>query len=110
MDKLTSFHFNEIELDCECDTDLQFCDSEPLFESILTPVSLSDLDPIPEPILIPVPIDFVNEPPILDSHIHLMDHDVNLSLYLEPTLEPNWTLEPILDLKPKFFEPIHQYI
>ena len=21
---LTSFHFNEIELDCECDTDLQF--------------------------------------------------------------------------------------
>ena len=45
--KLASFHFNEVELDWECDTDPQFCDSVPLFESILTPVFLSDLDEFP---------------------------------------------------------------
>jgi len=45
--KLASFHFNEIELDCEYDTDPKFCDSVSLFESMLTPVSLSDLDTIP---------------------------------------------------------------
>jgi len=44
IDKLASFHFNEIELEDECDTDFQYYDSAPLFESILTLVSLPDSD------------------------------------------------------------------
>ena len=34
IDKLASFYFNEIELEDECDTDSQYCDSVPLFESM----------------------------------------------------------------------------
>ena len=52
IDKLASFYFNDIELEDECDIDFQCWDSVQLFESILTSVSLPDLDPILEPILI----------------------------------------------------------
>ena len=48
-DKLASFYFNEIELDYEGDTDLQFCNSVTNFKSV-TLVSLPDLDPILEPV------------------------------------------------------------
>ena len=44
IDKLVSFHFNEIKLEDECDTNSQYCDSVPLFESMLTLVSLPDSD------------------------------------------------------------------
>ena len=44
IDELASFHFNEIELDYEGEPDLQLCDSVPIFESILTPVFLPNLD------------------------------------------------------------------
>jgi len=73
IDKLASFHFNEIELkhECEYDPDPQLCDSIPIFESMLTRVSLPKLDPVPEPTLIPVSIDFEIEPPLLDSHISI---------------------------------------
>ena len=54
IDKLASFHFNEIELEYECEPDPQLCDSILIFESMLTPVSLPKLDPIPKQILIPV--------------------------------------------------------
>ena len=54
MDKLASFNFNEIELDCECEPDPQLCDLISNFESMLTPVSLPNLDP--KPTLIPVPV------------------------------------------------------
>ena len=43
IDELTSFHF-EIELDYECEPDLQLCDSVFIFESMLTPVFLTNLD------------------------------------------------------------------
>ena len=42
LDKLASFSFNEIEL--ECDPDPGPYDSVPIFESMLTPVSLTNLD------------------------------------------------------------------
>ena len=56
MDKLASFKFNEIELDCECEPDPQLCDLIPNFESMFTLLSLPNLDPILEPTLIPVSI------------------------------------------------------
>ena len=95
MDKLTSFNFNEIELDCECEPDPQLCDLIPNFESMLTPVSLPNLDPIPEPTLIPVPVYYEIRSLILGSHIHLMDHEDKLKFFdLERTLELNSTLKP----------------
>ena len=36
IDKLASLHFNEIELEYECEPDLQLCDSILIFESMLT--------------------------------------------------------------------------
>ena len=42
--KLASFHFNEIELDYECEPYPQLCDSISIFESMLTPVFLPNLD------------------------------------------------------------------
>ena len=63
---MISFHFNEIELERECELEIQFCDSVLIFESMLTLVSLPDLDPIP------VPIDFDYQPAILDSHVPLL--------------------------------------
>ena len=36
IDGLASFHFNEIELDYECERNPQLCDSVPIFEYILT--------------------------------------------------------------------------
>ena len=72
LDILASFPLNEIELDYECDPDPQLCDLILIFEYILTPVSLSDLDPMFEPTLIPAPIELEIESPILDSHISLI--------------------------------------
>jgi len=43
IDKLASSYFYEIEINQECDPDLQFCDPVQISESILTPVVLSDL-------------------------------------------------------------------
>ena len=44
FDRLASYHFNEIELEYECYLDHQLCDSIPIFEYMLTPVSLPDLN------------------------------------------------------------------
>jgi len=38
IDNLTSCHFNELELEYECDSEPQFCDSVSIFESILSHV------------------------------------------------------------------------
>ena len=54
FDKLTSYYFNKIELEHECNTDPQFCDLIPIFESLLTPIFLSDLNHISEQTLIHV--------------------------------------------------------
>jgi len=75
IDKLASFSFNEIELDYECEPDLQPCDSVLIFKSMLTPISLTDLDSFPEPTLIPIFINLETEPLILDSHIPLMGRE-----------------------------------
>ena len=56
IDKLASFYFNEIELEDECGTNFQCCDSVSLFESMLTLVSLPELDPILMATLILIPI------------------------------------------------------
>ena len=66
---------------------------------MLTPVSLPDFDPIPKPTLIPIPIEFEHEPPILDSHISLLENECELEFYnFDQTHEPTLTLEPKLDL------------
>jgi len=103
MDKLATFNFNEIELYCECEPDPQLCDLISNFESILTLVSLPNLGSISEPTLIPIPVYYEIGSFILGSHIHLMDHEYELNFFdLEPTYEPNPTLEPKFD----FFEPV----
>jgi len=79
IDKLVSFHFNKIELEHECNPGPQLYDSILIFESMLTPVSLPKLDPFSEPTLIPVSIDFEIEPPLLDSHISLMEKKCELN-------------------------------
>ena len=90
MDKLTSCNFNEIELDCECEPDPQLCDLISNFESMLTPVSLPNLDQIPEPTLIPIPVYYEIGSSILGSRIHLMDHEYEFKFFdLDPTLELN---------------------
>ena len=72
---MASFHFKKIELEHEYDPDLRLCDSVSIFESMLTSVSLPDLDPIPEPTLISVPIHLEHEPLMLASHIPLMKNE-----------------------------------
>ena len=54
---MASFHFNEIELDYECEPDPELCDSVSVFESILTLVFLSNLHQFSELTFIHVPID-----------------------------------------------------
>ena len=98
IDKLVSFHFNEIELEHECDSDPQLCDLISIFESMLTLVSLPKLDPLPDPTLIPVSINFEIEPLLLDGHISLMGTECEIKFYdLDSTLEPKPTLEPKVD-------------
>jgi len=53
IDEFASFYFNEIELDYECEPDPQLCDSVFIFESMLTPVFLPNLDQFLEPTFIP---------------------------------------------------------
>ena len=96
---MVSFHFNKIELEHECDPDPQLCDSVLIFEFILTPSSLPNLNPIPESMLSLEPIILEHEPPILDSHIPLLGNECELEFYdLDQTHEPTLTLEPKLDL------------
>jgi len=78
---------------------LKLYDSVSIFESMLTPVFLPDLDPILKPTLILVPIEVEIEPPILDNHISLMEKKCEFQfLDLDPNFEPNPTLKPKLDL------------
>ena len=95
---MKSFHFNEIELDYECEPDPQLCDSVSIFDSMLTPIFLPNLNQFPELSFIPVPIDLEMESPILDSHIPLMGKECEFQfLDLDSTLEPKLTLEPKVD-------------
>ena len=66
---------------------------------MLTTIYLSNLDSVTESTLIPISLYVELEPPILDSHISLMDHECELKFFdLEPTIEPKLTLEPKFDL------------
>ena len=95
---MASFHFNEIELEHECDPDPQLCDSISIFESMLTLVSLPNLDQFPEPTFIPIPIDLEIESPNLDSHIPLMGRECEFQFFdLDATLEPKMTFESKVD-------------
>ena len=99
LNKLASFHFTDIKFEYECDPDPQLCSSVSIFVSMLTLVSLPDLDQTPEPILVLVPIELEIKPPILKSHIPLMRKEYELHFFdLDPTFEPNPTLESKLDL------------
>jgi len=114
LNKLASFEFKKIELDYECELDPQLCDLVPNIESMLTSVSLSNLDPITKLTLILIPIDHEIESLIVDSHISLMDHECELKFFdLEPTIELKLTLESKLDFpelvlvpEPIILEPI----
>ena len=87
-----------LNLNCECDPDLQLCDLVPNFKFMSTPVSLSNLNLFFEPTLIPVPIDFEIESPILDSHIPLMRNECEFKFFdLEPIIEPKPTREHKFD-------------
>ena len=98
LDKLASFPFNEIELKCECDPDPQPCDSVSIFKSMLTPISLPNLDQFFKPTVIPIPIDLEIESPILDNHISLMGKECEFHFFdLNPTIEPIPTLQPTFD-------------
>ena len=48
---------------------------------MLTPVFLPDLNPIPKSTLIPIHIELEHEPPILDSHILLLENECELEFY-----------------------------
>ena len=77
-----------------------------------TPTSLPELSYIFEPTLIFGPINVEYEPPMLESHSPLIDHECELQFFnLNLTHEPYPILEPKLDLiqfyksllVPKFF-------
>ena len=96
---MASYYFNKIELKHECDPDLQFCDSVLNFESTLPLHNPTRFEPYPDPTLIHAPINLKLEFPILQSHILLMENECKPQLfYLDPTLDPISTLEPLLDL------------
>ena len=64
-----------------------------IFESILTPVFLPNLDQIAKPIFIPVSINLEIESLNLDSHIPLMEKEYEFQFFdLESTLESKSTL------------------
>jgi len=95
LNKLASFQLKKIKLDCEYEPDRQLYDSVSIFESMLIPVSLPNLDLIPEPTLIPIPIYLEIEPSILDFHVPLMDHACELKFFdSEQLLNQNRLLNP----------------
>ena len=67
-----------IEFGHKCELDPQICDLVPNFEFRLTLVSLPDLDPFFKPTLIHVSIDFEYEPPLLGSHILLIEKECEI--------------------------------
>ena len=100
LDILTSYPFSEIELTHECDHEPQVGNSILLFDSIMTPVSLSDFFSILESTLNPVPIHREIESPTFYDHILLMgkvcEHQFfGLDPIFEPILTPNLNLDLI---------------
>jgi len=94
IDKLASFHFDEIKLKQECDPDPPFYASIPNFESIVTLVLLHNLTDIFESVLIPMPVILELELPIMQSHNPLRENEF---LDLDPIFEPISTPKPLVD-------------
>jgi len=81
LDSLASYPFLEIELEDECEPELQFNDLSPILESISTPVVLPELSNVLEPVLIPI----VPEPESIILPIHIPSADENQdSISLHP--------------------------
>jgi len=98
IDNFASYHFSEIELKHRCDSNPQFGDTIPLFESMLTPVALPDLNHISEPTLISLIVNLELESPILQSHISLMGTKCEPQFFdLDPIFYPISTRKLLLD-------------
>ena len=80
LDSLTSYPIPKIELEVECEPDLQFSDLSLILESISTPVVLPKLSNILELILIPIP---ELESTISPIHIPSVDENQD-SIFLHP--------------------------
>ena len=65
---MASYPFPGIELEHEYDPEPQLDNSIPFPNSIMTQVSLLDVNPLPESVLDPVPIHYEIESPILYDH------------------------------------------
>ena len=80
-DTLASYPFPEIELEDECEPELQVSDSSPFIESLSTPVVLPKLSNVLEPVLIPI----LPELESIISPIHIPSVDKNQdSISLHP--------------------------
>ena len=73
LDSLASYSFPEIELEVECEPELQVNDSSPFIESISTPVVLPELSNVLEPVLIPI----ISKLESFISPIHIPSGDEN---------------------------------
>ena len=70
---MVSYPFPEIELDDECEPELQYSASSPILESILTLIVLPELSNVHEPVLIPI----ISELESIISPIHIPSVDKN---------------------------------
>ena len=93
-DTLTSYPFLEIELEDECEHELQVSDSSPFTESLSTLIVLPKLNNILEPVLIPI----IPELDSIISPIHISSVDKNQdSMSLHP-FELTQNLDNHLDI------------
>ena len=104
IDILASYPFSKIELEHECDFDLQVCNSISFLNAILTPVSLPDFNPFPESVLDPLPVNREIESPILlDQHIKLDQYHTfespltNWQVFIFMKLNSKRNLTPVLN-------------
>ena len=113
-DTLASYPFSEIELEDECEPELQVSDSSPFIESLSTSVVLPKLSNVLEPVLIPIipELDSIISPihiPSVDKNQDSISlHPFELAKILETTLtfwqvilfpKLNLSLKVILNLK-----------
>ena len=69
---MASYPLSEIDLEHECDPELQLDNSIPLLDSIMTPMPLLNFNPFPESVLDHVPVHHEIELPIFyDQYIEL---------------------------------------
>jgi len=94
LNSLASYPFPEIELEDECEPELQFSESSPILESISTPVVLHKLSNVLEAVLILI----ISELELIIPPIHIPFVDENqdsISLY---SFELGQNFENLLDI------------